>query len=275
MEHSMAGDIRLILSLLQQTLNSSRESSSIEMMPGTAPTGARQSNRAPALVQRSASEPQPPTIPASNGSGKIQPSTSHGLFRAPMRDPTSTSSGTSRLTVTSDTSALATALQTALNGRPGPTRSHSQPVDLAIPTSTQQQAHQAHAWHSQPAAFRRGEYRSGVPCGRYSSFNKRSEPEGEDSWSCVVPEDRNSAQRPRSGDSRKDSSNHRGGAESTSGQQGRSESRHENSRGQTSGSRQQDSSRQTSEDMSWEFTINEAPIARLESLDELDQDHGS
>ncbi|XP_011069104.1 PREDICTED: potassium voltage-gated channel subfamily H member 2 isoform X3 [Acromyrmex echinatior] len=275
LEHSMAGDIRLILSLLQQTLNSSRESSSIEMMPGTAPTGARQSNRAPALVQRSASEPQPPTIPASNGSGKIQPSTSHGLFRAPMRDPTSTSSGTSRLTVTSDTSALATALQTALNGRPGPTRSHSQPVDLAIPTSTQQQAHQAHAWHSQPAAFRRGEYRSGVPCGRYSSFNKRSEPEGEDSWSCVVPEDRSSAQRPRSGDSRKDSSNHRGGAESTSGQQGRSESRHENSRGQTSGSRQQDSSRQTSEDMSWEFTINEAPIARLESLDELDQDHGS
>ena len=81
LEHSMAGDIRLILSLLQQTLNSSRESSSIEMMPGTAPAGARQSNRAPALVQRSASEPQPPTIPTSNGSGKIQPSTSHGLFR--------------------------------------------------------------------------------------------------------------------------------------------------------------------------------------------------
>ncbi|KYQ59656.1 Potassium voltage-gated channel subfamily H member 7 [Trachymyrmex zeteki] len=272
LEHSMAGDIRLILSLLQQTLNSSRESSSIEMMPGTAPpTGARQSNRAPALVQRSASEPQPPTIPVGNGNGKIQPSTSHGLFRAPMRDPTSTSSGTSRLTVTSDTSALATALQTALNGRPGPTRSHSQPVDLAVPTNTQQQAHQAHAWHSQPAAFRRGEYRSG-----YSSFNKRSEPEGEDPWSCVVPEDRGSTQRPRSGDSRKDSSNHRGGTESTSGQQGRSESRHESSsRGQTSGSRQQDSSRQTSEDMSWEFTINEAPIARLESLDELDQDHGS
>ncbi|XP_018407350.1 PREDICTED: potassium voltage-gated channel subfamily H member 2 [Cyphomyrmex costatus] len=275
LEHSMASDIRLILSLLQQTLNSSRESSSIEMMPGTAPTVARQSSRAPA-VQRSSSEPQPPTIPTGNGNGKIQPSTSHGLFRAPMRDPTSTSSGTSRLTVTSDTSALATALQTALNGRSGPTRSHSQPVDLTVPTSTQQQTHQTHAWHSQPAAFRRGEYRSGVPCGRYSSFNKRSEPEGEDPWSCVVPEDRSSAQRPRSGDSRKDSSNHRGVIESTSGQQGRSESRHESSsRGQTSGSRQQDSSRQTSEDMSWEFTINEAPIARLESLDELDQDHGS
>ncbi|KYN06092.1 Potassium voltage-gated channel subfamily H member 7 [Cyphomyrmex costatus] len=270
LEHSMASDIRLILSLLQQTLNSSRESSSIEMMPGTAPTVARQSSRAPA-VQRSSSEPQPPTIPTGNGNGKIQPSTSHGLFRAPMRDPTSTSSGTSRLTVTSDTSALATALQTALNGRSGPTRSHSQPVDLTVPTSTQQQTHQTHAWHSQPAAFRRGEYRSG-----YSSFNKRSEPEGEDPWSCVVPEDRSSAQRPRSGDSRKDSSNHRGVIESTSGQQGRSESRHESSsRGQTSGSRQQDSSRQTSEDMSWEFTINEAPIARLESLDELDQDHGS
>lgn len=117
-----------------------------------------------------------------------------------------------------------------------------------------------------------------VPCGRYSSFNKRSEPESEDPWSCVVPEDRGGAQRPRSGDSRKDSSSHRAGngTESTSGQQGRSESRHEGgTRGQASGSRQQDSSRQTSEDMSWEFTINEAPIARLESLDELDQDHGS
>ncbi|TGZ33058.1 Potassium voltage-gated channel subfamily H member 7 [Temnothorax longispinosus] len=273
LEHSMASEIRLILSLLQQTLNSSRESSSIEMMPGTAPTGTKQSSRAPALVQRSASEPQPPTAPAGNGNGKIQPSTSHGLFRPPMREPTSTSSGTSRLTVTSDTSALATALQTALNGRTGPTRSQSQPVDLAVPTSTQQQVHQGHAWHSQPAAFRRGEYRTG-----YSSFNKRSEPEGEDPWSCVVPEDRGGAQRPRSGDSRKDSSNHRGGngTESTSGQQGRSESRHEGgTRGQASGPRQQDSSRQTSEDTMWEFTINEAPIARLESLDELDQDHGS
>ncbi|XP_011255993.1 potassium voltage-gated channel unc-103 isoform X8 [Camponotus floridanus] len=280
LEHSMAGDIRLILSLLQQTLNSSRESSSIEMMPGTAGAGARQSSRAPALVQRSASEPQPPTVPSSNGNGKIQPSTSHGLFsRPPTREPTSTSSGTSRLTVTSETSALATALQTALNSRTGPTRSQSQPVDLAVPTSAQQQAH---AWHSQPAAFRRGEYRSGVPCGRYSSFNKRSEQEGEDPWSCIASEERggNGAQRPRSGDSRKDSSNHRGGngTESTSGQQGRSEGRQQEGGGrgqQTSGSRQQESSRQISEDMSWEFTINEAPIARLESLDELDQDHGS
>ncbi|XP_050450077.1 potassium voltage-gated channel subfamily H member 2 isoform X10 [Cataglyphis hispanica] len=276
LEHSMAGDIRLILSLLQQTLNSSRESSSIEMMPGA--VGARQSSRAPALVQRSASEPQPPTVPASNGNGKIQPSTSHGLFsRPPTREPTSTSSGTSRLTVTSEASALATALQTALNNRTGPTRSQSQPVDLAVPTSTQQQAH---AWHSQPAAFRRGEYRSGVPCDRYSSFNKRSEPEGEDSWSCVVSEERGGGQRPRSGDSRKEPSNHRGGngTESTSGQQGRSEGRQQegNGRGQqASGSRQQESSRQTSDDISWEFTINEAPIARLESLDELDQDHGS
>jgi len=120
-----------------------------------------------------------------------------------------------------------------------------------------------------------------VPCDRYSSFNKRSEPEGEDPWSCVVSVtggDRSGGQRPRSGDARKDS-NHRGGngAESASGQQGRSESRQESGNGgqQASGSRQQDSSRQTSEDMSWEFTINEAPIARLESLDELDQDHGS
>ncbi|KAL6438576.1 hypothetical protein ACFW04_004559 [Cataglyphis niger] len=271
LEHSMAGDIRLILSLLQQTLNSSRESSSIEMMPGA--VGARQSSRAPALVQRSASEPQPPSVPASNGNGKIQPSTSHGLFsRPPTREPTSTSSGTSRLTVTSEASALATALQTALNNRTGPTRSQSQPVDLAVPTSTQQQAH---AWHSQPAAFRRGEYRSG-----YSSFNKRSEPEGEDSWSCVVSEERGGGQRPRSGDSRKEPSNHRGGngTESTSGQQGRSEGRQQegNGRGQQAGgSRQQESSRQTSDDISWEFTINEAPIARLESLDELDQDHGS
>ncbi|XP_036147779.1 potassium voltage-gated channel subfamily H member 6 isoform X11 [Monomorium pharaonis] len=303
LEHSMAGDIRLILSLLQQTLNSSRETSSIEMMPGTVPAGTKQSSRAPALIQRSSSEPQPPTVPAGSGNGKIQPSTSHGLFsllsksldqlhlisasfilekldkfrRPPARDVTSTSSGTSRLTVTSDTSALATALQTALNNRTGPTRSQSQPVDLAVPTSTQQQTHQSHAWHSQPAAFRRGEYRSGVPCGRYISFNKRSEPEGEDPWVGVAPEDRG-AQRPRSGDSRKESSNHRGGngTESTSGQQGRSDSRHESSsRGQASGPRQQDSSRQTSEDMSWEFMISDAPIARLESLDELDQGHGS
>nr|XP_012218330.1 PREDICTED: potassium voltage-gated channel subfamily H member 2 isoform X4 [Linepithema humile] len=274
LEHSMAGDIRLILSLLQQTLDSSRDSSSIEMMQGTAPAGTRQSSRAPALVQRSASEPQPPTVPVSNGNGKIQPSTSHGLFSRPTtREPTSTSSGTSRLTVTSETSALATALQTALNGaRTGPTRSQSQPVDLAVPTTTQQQTHQGHAWHSQPAAFRRGEYRSG-----YSSFNKRSEAEGEDPWSCVVSVtgDRSAAQRPRSGDTRKDP-NHRGGNGAESGSS-RSEGRQEGGSGghQASGPRQQDSSRQTSEDMSWEFTINEAPIARLESLDELDQDHGS
>nr|XP_012218335.1 PREDICTED: potassium voltage-gated channel subfamily H member 6 isoform X8 [Linepithema humile] len=279
LEHSMAGDIRLILSLLQQTLDSSRDSSSIEMMQGTAPAGTRQSSRAPALVQRSASEPQPPTVPVSNGNGKIQPSTSHGLFSRPTtREPTSTSSGTSRLTVTSETSALATALQTALNGaRTGPTRSQSQPVDLAVPTTTQQQTHQGHAWHSQPAAFRRGEYRSGVPCDRYSSFNKRSEAEGEDPWSCVVSVtgDRSAAQRPRSGDTRKDP-NHRGGNGAESGSS-RSEGRQEGGSGghQASGPRQQDSSRQTSEDMSWEFTINEAPIARLESLDELDQDHGS
>nr|KAF7437970.1 hypothetical protein H0235_000361 [Vespula pensylvanica] len=385
LEHSMTGDIRLILTLLQQTLNSSRESSSIEMMPGTAPAGsARQTGRAPALVQRSASEPQPPTTPAisNNGNGKIQPSTSHGLFsshsvffspqevidiffileklsfeipgsvafdfgvfyfgkigqvpkvtifilffqtpfravRPPTREPMSTSSGTSRLTMTSDTSALATALQAALNGRAAPTRSQSQPVDLAVPTTTQQ-AHQPHAWHSQPAAFRRGEFRSG----RYSSFNKRSEPEGEDPWTCVVSvqEPRGgSSQRPRSGDSRKDSSsNHRcpndqqqrgtengvrhviatlpgatttttptmtttttavglsgvglGQQQSTGGSGGGTNGNGQDGVVVQSAGQRQESSRQTSEDISWEFTINEAPIARLESLDELDQDHGS
>lgn len=80
------------------------------------------------------------------------------------REPTSTSSATSRLTVTSDTSALATALQTALNGasRTTPTRSQSQPVDLAGPpvTSLHHQQH-IYGWHSQPAAFRRGEFRTG------------------------------------------------------------------------------------------------------------------
>nr|XP_031829545.1 potassium voltage-gated channel subfamily H member 2-like isoform X4 [Nomia melanderi] len=298
LEHSMAGDIKLILTLLQQTLNSSRESSSIEMMPGTAPAGTgKQTSRAPALVQRSASEPQPPTVPpSSNGNGKIQPSTSHGLFsflsksldqlhlisasfilerldkfrRPQTREPTSTSSGTSRLTVTSDTSALATALQSALNGRTAPTRSQSQPVDLAVPP-TAQQTHLPHAWHSQPAAFRRGEFRSG-----YSSFNKRSEPEGDDPWSCVVPvSDRGNGQRPRSSESRKEPTNHRGSSDLASSQ--RSDTRQpiaQEGTGQASGPRQE-SSRQTSEDMSWEFTINEAPIARLESLDELDQDHGS
>ncbi|XP_043669991.1 potassium voltage-gated channel unc-103 isoform X19 [Vespula pensylvanica] len=389
LEHSMTGDIRLILTLLQQTLNSSRESSSIEMMPGTAPAGsARQTGRAPALVQRSASEPQPPTTPAisNNGNGKIQPSTSHGLFsflsksldqlhlisasfilekldkfrsssvsrristfwiwrnkqrilktadgvgdfrhgklvRPPTREPMSTSSGTSRLTMTSDTSALATALQAALNGRAAPTRSQSQPVDLAVPTTTQQ-AHQPHAWHSQPAAFRRGEFRSGYVCIRYSSFNKRSEPEGEDPWTCVVSvqEPRGgSSQRPRSGDSRKDSSsNHRcpndqqqrgtengvrhviatlpgatttttptmtttttavglsgvglGQQQSTGGSGGGTNGNGQDGVVVQSAGQRQESSRQTSEDISWEFTINEAPIARLESLDELDQDHGS
>ncbi|KZC08649.1 Potassium voltage-gated channel subfamily H member 7 [Dufourea novaeangliae] len=271
LEHSMAGDIRLILTLLQQTLNSSRESSSIEMMPGTAPAGtAKQSSRAPALVQRSASEPQPPTVPpSSNGNGKIQPSTSHGLFRPQAREPASTSSGTSRLTVTSDTSALATALQTALNGRTAPTRSQSQPVDLAVPT-TGQQSHMPHTWHSQPAAFRRGEFRSG-----YSSFNKRSELEGDDPWSCVVSvSDRGGSQCPRSSESRKDTTNHRGSSDLACSQRSDGRQGGQDGTGQASGARQE-SSRQTSEDMSWEFTINEAPIARLESLDELDQDHGS
>jgi hypothetical protein len=38
----------------------------------------------------------------------------------------------------------------------------------------------------------------------------------------------------------------------------------------------QEGSRQISENTSWELTIKEAPIARLESLDEIDQDpnHG-
>lgn len=266
LEHSMAGDIRLILALLQQTLNSSRESSSIEMMPGTAPAGTnRPSGRAPALVQRSASEPQPQTVPPSasnNGNGKLQPSTSHSLFRPPStREPASTSSGTSRLTVTSDTSALAAALQTALNGRAAPTRSQSQPVDLAVPPNAQ-----PHAWHSQPAAFRRGEFKSG-----YSSFNKRSEPEGDDPWSCIVPIlDRGQLQRPRSGDSRKDIA-----MTLRSASEGQRTDRVPPEGSQQPLTQRQESSRQTSEDMSWEFTINEAPIARLESLDELDQDHTS
>ncbi|XP_076642283.1 voltage-gated inwardly rectifying potassium channel KCNH6-like isoform X3 [Halictus rubicundus] len=272
LEHSMAGDLRLILTLLQQTLNSSRESSSIEMMPGTAPAGTgKQGSRAPALVQRSASEPQPPSVPPSaNGNGKIQQSTSHGLFRPQTRDPaSSTPSGTSRLTVTSDTSALATALQSALNGRTAPTRSQSQPVDLAVPPNTQQ-THMPHAWHSQPAAFRRGEFKSG-----YSSFNKRSEPEGDDPWSCVVSvSDRGGIQRPRSSESRKEPPNHRGSSDLASSQRSDGRQPGQEMTAQAVGPRQE-SSRQTSEDMSWEFTINEAPIARLESLDELDQDHGS
>ncbi|XP_017788037.1 PREDICTED: potassium voltage-gated channel subfamily H member 2 [Habropoda laboriosa] len=251
LEHTMGDNIRLILTLLQQTLNSSRESSSIEMMPGTAPAGpVRQGSRAP--VQRSASEPQPPTAqPSSNGNGKIQPSTSHGLFsRPPTREPTSTSSGASRLTVASDTPELAAALKAALNARAAPTRSQSQPVNLAVPSNAQQ-AHLSHPWHSQTAAFRRGEFRSG-----YSSFNKRSEPEVDgkivdDPWSCVVSmPDRGGSQRPRSSESRKDSTNHRGSSELSSSQ--RVESRQATQEG-----------------------AGQAPIARLDSLDELDQDHGS
>lgn len=84
----MAGDIRLILALLQQTLDSSKDSSSTDMMPGTAPAApiaTTRSSRAPALAQRSASEPQASSIPTSastNGNAtKIQASASHSLFR--------------------------------------------------------------------------------------------------------------------------------------------------------------------------------------------------
>ncbi|KAK0079630.1 hypothetical protein PV325_001005 [Microctonus aethiopoides] len=88
LERTMAGDIRLILALLQQTLDSSKDSSSTDMMPGTAPAApiaTTRSSRAPALAQRSASEPQASSIPASastNGNAtKIQASASHSLFR--------------------------------------------------------------------------------------------------------------------------------------------------------------------------------------------------
>lgn len=79
------------------------------------------------------------------------------------------------------------------------------------------------------------------------------------------------SQRPRSSESRKEPTN-RGSSELGAAQ--RTESRQPGRDEATPGQRQE-SSRQTSEDISWEFTINEAPIARLESLDELDQDHVS
>ncbi|XP_057322859.1 potassium voltage-gated channel subfamily H member 7 isoform X8 [Microplitis mediator] len=307
LERTMAGDLRLILALLQQTLDTSKDSSSTDMMPGTAPAApitAVRSSRAPALAQRSASEPQPSSLPGSssaNGNGaKIQSSASHSLFRflsksldqlhlisarfvlekldkirrPPTRDPTSTSSGTSRLTLTSDTSALATALQSALNGgsRTAPTRSQSQPVDLTGPPITSQahhHHHQLHGWHSQPAAFRRGEFRTG-----YSSFNKRSEPESDDPWTAIPPAvtiATGSLQRPRSSDLRKDGKSDRL-AQSQS--QLQTQTQTQTSASATSDTRPE-TSRQPSDEISWEFTINEAPIARLESLDELDQDHGS
>ncbi|XP_044591053.1 potassium voltage-gated channel subfamily H member 7 isoform X13 [Cotesia glomerata] len=301
LERTMAGDLRLILAMLQQTLDTSKDSSSTDMMPGTAPAApitTIRSSRAPALAQRSASEPQPSSLPGSsstNGNGaKIQSSASHSLFRPPTREPTSTSSGTSRLTLTSDTSALATALQSALNGgsRTAPTRSQSQPVDLTGPPITSQahhHHHQLHGWHSQPAAFRRGEFRTG-------SFNKRSEPETEDPWTAIPTvgvttsvtvsgTGTGSLQRPRSSDLRKDAN---GKSENRLAQQtpvitSSSSSSSSVATAATAAAAaaaavseiRPETSRQTSEEMSWEFTINEAPIARLESLDELDQDHGS
>ncbi|XP_074107271.1 potassium voltage-gated channel seizure isoform X11 [Cotesia typhae] len=88
LERTMAGDFRLILAMLQQTLDTSKDSSSTDMMPGTAPAApitTIRSSRAPALAQRSASEPQPSSLPGSsstNGNGaKIQSSASHSLFR--------------------------------------------------------------------------------------------------------------------------------------------------------------------------------------------------
>lgn len=93
------------------------------------------------------------------------------------------SSGASRMTIASDTTALATALQSALNARVPPTRSQSQPVDLATPLScvnnqqqhshSQHQSHQPHAWHSQPSAsYKRAEFRSGYVF--YGIFNRHS-----------------------------------------------------------------------------------------------------
>lgn len=90
----------------------------------------------------------------------------------------------------------------------------------------------------------------------YSSFNKRSEPESEDPWSnCAVTVT-------RSLDLRK---------EDSISPQPHKMSPQPNTN-QTEGQKPE-ISRQASDDLSWEFTINEAPIARLESLDELDQDH--
>ncbi|XP_053599136.1 potassium voltage-gated channel subfamily H member 6 isoform X12 [Microplitis demolitor] len=195
LERTMAGDLRLILALLQQTLDTSKDSSSTDMMPGTAPAApitAVRSSRAPALAQRSASEPQPSSLPGSssaNGNGaKIQSSASHSLFR-------------------------------------------------------------------------------------YSSFNKRSEPESDDPWTAIpaVTVATGSLQRPRSSDLRKDGKSDRL-AQSQS--QLQTQTQTQTSASATSDTRPE-TSRQPSDEISWEFTINEAPIARLESLDELDQDHGS
>ncbi|XP_057322871.1 potassium voltage-gated channel subfamily H member 6 isoform X19 [Microplitis mediator] len=194
LERTMAGDLRLILALLQQTLDTSKDSSSTDMMPGTAPAApitAVRSSRAPALAQRSASEPQPSSLPGSssaNGNGaKIQSSASHSLFR---------------------------------------------------------------------------------------SFNKRSEPESDDPWTAIPPAvtiATGSLQRPRSSDLRKDGKSDRL-AQSQS--QLQTQTQTQTSASATSDTRPE-TSRQPSDEISWEFTINEAPIARLESLDELDQDHGS
>ncbi|XP_044591055.1 potassium voltage-gated channel subfamily H member 6 isoform X15 [Cotesia glomerata] len=216
LERTMAGDLRLILAMLQQTLDTSKDSSSTDMMPGTAPAApitTIRSSRAPALAQRSASEPQPSSLPGSsstNGNGaKIQSSASHSLFR---------------------------------------------------------------------------------------SFNKRSEPETEDPWTAIPTvgvttsvtvsgTGTGSLQRPRSSDLRKDAN---GKSENRLAQQtpvitSSSSSSSSVATAATAAAAaaaavseiRPETSRQTSEEMSWEFTINEAPIARLESLDELDQDHGS
>ncbi|XP_044004798.1 potassium voltage-gated channel subfamily H member 7 isoform X3 [Aphidius gifuensis] len=305
LERTMTGDIRLILALLQQSLETSKESSGLDILPGTAPaalitttttptTTATRSIRPPALTQRSASEPQSSTLPvttSTNGNNnKIQSSASHSIFRQTSRDPTSGSSGTSRLTLTSDTSALATALQSALNGtnRLAPTRSQSQPVELIVPQlashyhhthhhhlhhhqhqqQQQQQQPQLHAgWHSQPAAFRRGEFRSG-----YSSFNKRSEAETDDPWSsCAI-----TVNETRSLDLRKEDSTspqpQKMSPQPHNNNNNNISNNNNNNNNQLDGQRPEPT-RQASDDISWEFTINEAPIARLESLDELDQDH--
>ena len=106
--------------------------------------------------------------------------------RPGRREQAIPSSGASCVTVTSDTSALANTLQNELNARALPTRSQSQPVDLALPISGSQYSqryqlqqppphqHQPqHAWCSQSsAAFRRDEFRGGFVKSLFFIFTK-------------------------------------------------------------------------------------------------------
>ncbi|XP_031788976.1 uncharacterized protein LOC107982113 isoform X1 [Nasonia vitripennis] len=285
------------------------------------------STRSPALTQRSASEPKS----TSNMSGNFvhnfpkhqqstatvsgcysylqvhmptQPNSSNEFLRLSRQEPFALNTSDLMLTSTCP-------LPSAFNEKIAPTRSHSQPVSLLMPVSINQSSYHEEQIQYQPqyssyslssAAFRRDEFKN-----RLNSFNKRSDSESDDLWSCVVPieSEQQHVQQTTIASTTNATATITSNTTlltnmittttittttsfvrqlascdcSSSSEQHRYPMCVSNFEPQRHSHQQinkifHDSSRQISDDISWEFAISEAPIARLESLDELDQDHG-